>query len=337
MTGRIATELRRTSIAAVVRSGLLAIGATVLVFEAVTDRDWAVTDWEWPEIATIALLVTLALVGLHATPRAQRLERRATSAIRVLPFWARTPLYRWTPGGFGYYRTLRRLQDATYDDIRDRHPVRLKHRGAQALQEPDAEGLVKRDYDTYSEYVLHQRQKLDAMLKVGAFANREVADMRRRFYRRFRVLIGLVPADATILCLGARQGTEVEVLRDLGFCRAMGIDLNPGPWNPNVRVGDFHHLPYADSSIDVVYSNSLDHAFDLDSFFAEHARVLRPHGLALYDIQGVYRFGDKAPFEATLWERREDVLVRAMQYFQRLLRVETDHDWTWALLQDARR
>ena len=87
-----------------------------------------------------------------------------------------------------------------------------------------------------------------------------------------------------IVCLGARQGTEVEVLRDLGFQRAIGVDLNPGPANPLVVEGDFHQLDLPDQSVDLVYSNSLDHAFDLNLFFAEAKRVLRPGGYALYDV-----------------------------------------------------
>lgn len=251
-----------------------------------------------------------------------------------MPFWLRQPLYRWTPGGFGHYRRLRRHADPTYLFERDKHPVREKHHGAEGLTRPDAEGFVHRDYASYEEYVEHQRQKLDEILRIGrGFSNEDVAEARSRFYRRFRHLIRLVPRDAIVLCLGARQGTEVEVLRELGFRNAYGIDLNPGPDNTLVRPGDFNRLEEADGSIDVVYSNSLDHAPDLDAFFAEHARVLTPQGFALYDVHQDYRPGEPAPFEASLWLRREDVLVRALRHFARLRRVQAEPDWTWMLLQ----
>lgn len=275
--------------------------------------------------------------GRTAERVARRIGRWARKALSVTPFWLKTPLYRWTPGGFGYYRQLRRYADPTYDDLRDRHPVRRKHFGASGLLPPDETGFVKRDYESYDEYLVHQRQKLDAMIKSGhGFPNADVAAMRRRFYRRFRHLPSLLPRDATIVCLGARQGTEVEVLHDLSFRNAYGIDLNPGPNNRLVRPGDFQHLENADGSVDLVYSNSVDHAFDLDAFFGEHARVLKPNGFALYDVQRVYRPGDRAPFEATLWRRSEDVLVWALRYYERLVKVEADHDWTWALLQHPR-
>ena len=266
-----------------------------------------------------------------------RLVRALRFGARVAPFWLRSPLYRWTPGGFGYYRQLRRCGDPSYDWERDRHPVRARHRGAQSLAEPDGEGFVKRRYASYEEYVVHQRQKLDEILVSGAgFTNASVSAYRRRFYRRFRHLIRRLPADAVIVCLGARQGTEVEVLRELGFRNAYGIDLNPGPDNPLVQEGDFHRIDAPDGSVDLVYSNSLDHAFDLDRFFADHRRVLKPDGFALYDIHTAYTPGEKAAFEATLWTRREHVVKRALDHFRRILKLEAAGDWTWILLQHPR-
>ena len=255
------------------------------------------------------------------------------TGVRLAPYWLRAPLFRWTPGGFGYYRRLRRFENPTYDWERDRHPVRAKHHGAEGLGEP-TRGFVTREYADYAEYVVHQRQKLDEMLLSGtAFPNATVAAYRRRFYRRFRHLIHRLPADATIICLGARQGTEVEVLRELGFRNAFGIDLNPGPQNDLVEQGDFHATDLPDDSVDLVYSNSLDHAFDLERFFVEHRRVLKDDGFALYDVHGAYRPGDKAAFESTLWTRPENVIKRILDHFQRVLRLETAGDWTWVLVQ----
>jgi SAM-dependent methyltransferase len=269
---------------------------------------------------------------------AGRSVRAARLAVRNAPFWVKQPLYRWTPGGFGYYRKLRRQADPGYVHERDKHPVRSKHFGAEGLMAPDAEGFVRRDYTSYEEYVEHQRQKLDEILYIGhGFSNAAVVEARSRFYRRFRHLIRIVPRDAIILCLGARQGTEVEVLRELGFRNAYGVDLNPGPENELVRPGDFNRLEEADGSIDLVYSNSLDHALDLDAFFSEHARVLKADGFALYDVQQDYRPGEPAPFEASLWLRREDVLVQALGHFTRLQHLHAEPDWTWMLLQGPRR
>jgi SAM-dependent methyltransferase len=263
----------------------------------------------------------------------RRIVRAYRITLRIAPYWLRAPLFRWTPGGFGYYRRLRRYAEPGYEWQRDRHPVREKHHGAERLGEP-SRGFVTRDYGSYAEYVVHQRQKLDEILRSGAaFPNAAVAAYRRRFYRRFRHLIRYLPPDATIICLGARQGTEVEVLRELGFRNAYGIDLNPGPENELVAQGDFHDIDVPDDSVDLVYSNSLDHAFDLERFFVEHRRVLKDDGFALYDVHGAYSPGDKAAFESTLWTRPEHVLKRILDHFQRVLRLETVGDWTWVLVQ----
>lgn len=77
-----------------------------------------------------------------------------------------------------------------------------------------------------------------------------------------------------------------------------GIDLTPSHWriaaervaraglsNVTLTLGDFHHLPYADASVDEVFCiESFCHAADLPRALAEVARVLRPGGeFTLFD------------------------------------------------------
>jgi hypothetical protein len=115
------------------------------------------------------------------------------------------------------------------------------------------------------------------MLKVGkGYSNKVFSAYRRRFYRRFKHLAKYIEKEAIILCAGARQGTEVEVLWDMGYKNAYGIDLNPGPDNKWVKDGDFLKIDAEDGSIDLIYTNAVDHAFDLEKMFAEHARVIKP-------------------------------------------------------------
>jgi len=169
----------------------------------------------------------------------------------------------------------------------------------------------------------------------GGFSNADIFNFRMRFFRRFRHLPALFAKDATVLCAGARQGTEVEVLRDLGFSNAYGIDLNPGQENPWVRPGDFMRLENATGSVDFFYTNCVDHAFNLDEFFREHARALKPGGYAMYDIAANMEEGGGA-FEAIAWERTEDVFLRLLQHFDKLVRVERDDPWLWILVQGKR-
>lgn len=248
-------------------------------------------------------------------------------------FWVKTALHRLTPGGFGYHRRLQARVDPNYVHERDRHPVRAKHHGAGGWKEADATGLQQRDYADYEEYLTHQKLKLEEMLKMkGGFSNEDVMNFRLNFYRRFRHLPALLPPEARLLCMGARQGTEVEVLRDLGFVHATGIDLNPGPDNPFVKPGDFMKLDFPDSSLDLLYTNCVDHAFDLDAFFAEHARAMKPDGYVLYDLAANMEEGGGA-FEAVAWRRTEDIFEKLLRRFKKLIHVERETQWMWVLLQ----
>jgi ubiquinone/menaquinone biosynthesis C-methylase UbiE len=127
----------------------------------------------------------------------------------------------------------------------------------------------------------------------------------------------------------------VEVLRDLGFANAIGLDLNPGPENRFVKKGDFMKLEEADNSIDLIYSNCVDHAFDLDAFFAEHARVLKPNGYVLYDLGISEQLGGGA-FEAVSWGRPEDLVQRLLSLYGELVRSEREAQWLWVLLRGKR-
>jgi hypothetical protein len=237
------------------------------------------------------------------------------------------------PIRFGYYRRLDALIKPDYDHDRDKNPVRNKHH-SQGGWIADKQGpLHYRDYSSYEEYRTHQMQKLNEMLHVkGGFTNREILQYRIKFYRRFQYLSKLLPLSSVILCAGARQGTEVEVLQDLGFRNAYGIDLNPGPYNKYVRQGDFMTLECPDSSIDMIYSNCLDHAFNLEKFFQEHARVIKPGGYVLYDIAMQSKYGGGA-FEAVEWDSEETLFQMMLKYFDKIIKVETEELWKWVLMQ----
>jgi SAM-dependent methyltransferase len=252
-------------------------------------------------------------------------------------FWLKTGLHLLVPGGLGFMRTLRAGRDPGYVHERDKHEVRRKHHGGGGWKDGEDGGLRKRDYASYDEYVTHQKLKLEEMVKMkGGFSNFDIFDFRIKFYVRFRHLPLLLPRDARILCCGARQGTEVEVLRDLGFPNARGIDLNPGAGNPYVEPGDMMKLESADGSLDLLYTNCVDHAFDLDAMIAEHKRVLKPGGYLLYDIPCNEEEG-AGIWEAISWDRNEDVLARLLVAFDTLVRAERERLWLWVLLRGPRK
>jgi len=241
------------------------------------------------------------------------------------------------PGGYGYYRYLHRYYCSSYIHDRDKHPVRKKHYGSEGWQHHKQGAFVYRDYEDYDEYMIHQKQKLDEKLKLkGGFDNKTIASYRLKFYRRFKLLSRFLPKSALIVCAGARQGTEVEVLHDLAFKNAYGIDLNPGPENPLVRQGDFMRMDNANSSVDLIYTNCVDHAYDLDAFFAEHARVIKPNGYVLYDIPSG---GDdmRGQFEAVAWDCEGDLFLMMLRHFREVVHVERDIGWKWILLRGVRK
>ncbi|MBD2002381.1 MULTISPECIES: methyltransferase domain-containing protein [Cyanophyceae] len=253
-----------------------------------------------------------------------------------LRFHFKNGLYRLTPGGYGYYRKLRRYNDSEYDHERDKHPVRSKHYAKEGWKQEKQEGLTYRDYENYDEYITHQKQKFEEIIKItGGFSNQVIWEWRLKFYRRFRLLTQILPNTACIVCAGARQGTEVEVLRDLGFRNAYGIDLNPGSENPLVKIGDFLHMDNATSSVDLIYTNCVDHAWNLEELFSEHARVIKQDGYVLYDLSMDMKDGG-GPFEAVAWESEEELFLIMLRYFKTVVRVEVDGSWKWILLQGKR-
>lgn len=171
----------------------------------------------------------------------------------------------------------------------------------------DAGGFERRRYPDYETYVEHQRTKL------GAFRSKSVIGHDRRFHAALSERLASLPLDLrgrSVLCLAARQGTEVRAFIDRGAF-AIGIDLNPGPSNRYVVVGDFHALQYADASVDVVYTNSLDHAFDLDRILGEVTRVLRPGGVFLLEANtGEGEGAEAGPYEALVWSSVDALVDR---------------------------
>ena len=180
--------------------------------------------------------------------------------------------------------------------------------GKRWRRSPRDDGLAERVYPDYDTYLEHQSLKLDA-LRVKSIAGHD-----RRFHAALTERLEHGPLQLegkSVLCLAARSGTEVRAFIDRGAF-AVGVDLNPGKDNRWVVVGDFHALQYADDSADFVYTNSLDHVYDLDRVVAEVLRVLKPGGIFLVELGlGTGEGGGAGGFyEALSWERTDELLRR---------------------------
>lgn len=252
-------------------------------------------------------------------------------------FFAKNLLHGLTPGGYGYYRHLRHYRNPNYQHERDKHPVRERHNRTSGWKKYDG-AFQQRDYQNYTEYTTHQAQKYREILNLhGGFTNYTVVSWRQKFFRRFRHLVTRLPQSATIVCLGARQGTEVEVLRDMGFSNAYGVDLNPGPNNPYVHKGDFMKLDVHPMSVEALYTNCIDHVFDLDMFLREHVRILTTDGYALYDLPRYSGTHEPGAFESIGWKDSAFIFAKIRDYYNETVMFKTESRWQWLLVRSPRK
>jgi SAM-dependent methyltransferase len=166
-----------------------------------------------------------------------------------------------------------------------------------------AAGLKQRAYPSYADYVRHQQSKLPH-LDLSEYDRAYRGQLRERLREHPFIRPG-----ASVLCLAARQGTEVKAFHDLG-CFAVGLDLNPGPDNPLVLPGDFHNVPFPTASVDVIFTNSFDHSFDPTKLIGEIIRLLKPGGvLVLEAIQGEANASTPDYYASFWWTKIDDLLA----------------------------
>jgi SAM-dependent methyltransferase len=93
-----------------------------------------------------------------------------------------------------------------------------------------------------------------------------------------------LPADADILDVGTSTGTNLRLLRDLGFTRITGVDQSPVAIQfcadkglGQVKLGEACALPFPDASFDLVLATDIiEHVDDDVRALAELRRVLKP-------------------------------------------------------------
>lgn len=145
-------------------------------------------------------------------------------------------------------------------------------------------GINQTKYDNRDDYIKHQKSKTKAILN-SAESTQALYKWNMKYRRKLRAALDyeFIKPGTSVLCLGARAGGEVKAFIDKG-CFAVGVDLLPTPGSSHVVVGDFNNLHYADESIDVVFTNSLDHSDDLAKTVSETCRVLKADGHFLVEI-----------------------------------------------------
>jgi len=101
-----------------------------------------------------------------------------------------------------------------------------------------------------------------------------------------------VPLDARVLDVGTGTGSNLRMLRDLGYTRITGLDASEEAVRHcaskgfgYVRAGDICAMPFADASFDLVLATDvIEHIDDDGRAAAEIARVLAPAGKALITV-----------------------------------------------------
>jgi hypothetical protein len=131
----------------------------------------------------------------------------------------------------------------------------------------------------YARYVRGQssvnREKF-ALTSLTAGEARSIADYYRANRRK-----ALLRNSFFGLCLGVRNGAEIRALsRHLGR-RVIGVDISDTIMQvPNGFWCDFSHCPNLwKGQVDFLYSNSYDHALDLDATLASWGSLLSLDGL----------------------------------------------------------
>jgi SAM-dependent methyltransferase len=140
---------------------------------------------------------------------------------------------------------------------------------------------------------------------------------RRWLFARLIGRFGLA-RDARILDIGTSTGTNLRMLRELGYTHAEGLDASEEAvrWCAEkgygkVTMGDVCALPFADETFDCVLATDIiEHVDDDAAALREIRRVLKPGGRVLITV----------PAFMALWGLQDEVGQHKRRYRARQLR-----------------
>jgi len=155
--------------------------------------------------------------------------------------------------------------------------------------------MLNERYEKYEDYIAHQSEKTNDPARQEVWLGKEWSLKLEGFENEFSKIKHNFNKDSKILCLGSRTGQEVQAFFNLGFPNATGIDIVPFP--PLTVEGDIHDLKFPDESIDLVYTNIVDHSVDPQKMIQEIERVLTPTGAAFLQVQVGLNQDDYTEFE----------------------------------------
>ena len=144
---------------------------------------------------------------------------------------------------------------------------------------------------------------------------------RRRLVGHEIAALGL-PCDARIVDVGTGTGTNLQLLKELGYRRVSGLDRSEEAIRlcaekglGRVRQGDVCALPFEDASLDlVVATDVIEHVADDALALREIARVLAPGAHALITV----------PAFPSLWGLQDELSHHFRRYRMAPLRRSLD-------------
>lgn len=134
------------------------------------------------------------------------------------------------------------------------------------------------DYDTY---MYMQGRKFRTKREQTKIA--ENTEKRKKKFKRVFTEAKPLMNKGNLLCLGARTGDEVDIAKLMGFKPCIGIDLYP--IGKEVIKADWHNMPFDNDVFDNVYTNSIDHCYDVKILAEEIKRVMRPGGKFYFQLE----------------------------------------------------
>jgi SAM-dependent methyltransferase len=122
-------------------------------------------------------------------------------------------------------------------------------------------------------------------------------------------------ADAHVLDIGTSTGTNLRLLRELGFANRVGLDLSDDAirWCAEkglgkVEKGDVCNLPFGDGEFDLVLATDIiEHVDDDLRAIEEIRRVLAPGGTAIISV----------PAFQSLWGLQDEVAHHRRRYLKK--------------------
>ena len=118
--------------------------------------------------------------------------------------------------------------------------------------------MIKHAYESYSDYK-------DNQLERASKSQRKTRKRIPDFEKNAQMFKSKYPELKSILCIGARDKSEVQVFKDFGY-EAVGIDLIEAEGLIMCDMSAIYLHPFfKDKKFDIVYmSHSLEHCFDFE-------------------------------------------------------------------------